>query len=383
MQNGQFIWKHQKQLRTGYTTGSCAAGAAKAAAYMLLGDERIEQIELKTPKGITLYLDIHDIMRQNGRVSCAVKKDAGDDPDITDGIFVYACVEKTSGTEVAVRGGTGVGTVTRKGLEQEVGQPAINRVPHMMIREAVEAVRDRFGCKEGLTVTISIPEGVRIAEKTFNPRLGITGGISVLGTTGIVEPMSEKALIDTIGIEMKVMKESGHDFCYVVPGNYGADFLTQHLGYEDVLAVKCSNFIGETLDIAVRLEMKGLLLIGHAGKLIKLAAGIMNTHSRQADGRMEILAAHAAMAGAGPETVAAVMGCITTEEAFELLAAAAYLKPVMATVMKKAEMHLRHRSGNALQVEAVIFTQAQGIVGTTSGAGYLLEKINSEKGTQK
>lgn len=376
---GGTVWKNQKQLRSGYTTGSCAAAAAKAAAYMLLSDQVVTQVSLLTPKGITLYLDIEQIEKGPERICCAVQKDSGDDPDITDGIYVFAEVRKTEGSSLVLDGGEGVGRVTKKGLQQEIGEAAINRVPRKMILEAVEEQREQFGYSGGLEILISIPEGRKLASRTFNPRLGIEGGISVLGTSGIVEPMSEKALTDTIHLEMKVLKENGHDWCYVVPGNYGSDFLTETLKYDGSLAVKCSNYIGETIDDAVSLGMKGILLIGHVGKLIKLAAGVMNTHSRQADCRMEVLASHAAMAGSSAADVKKIMGCITTTEALDFLKERKLLSPVMETVIQRIEYHLKQRAGDTLKIGAVVFSKEDGILGKTKETPELLEQIRREK----
>ncbi len=375
--NSKYVWKNQKKLRTGYTTGSCAAGAAKAAVQMLLGDEAVRQVRLHTPKGIELYLEVEKPARGLDWVSCAVRKDSGDDPDVTDGVCVYAKAEKTKEPGVRLRGGEGVGIVTRKGLGLAVGEAAINPVPRKMIREAVESVCSSYGYQGGIAVVISIPEGAELAGRTFNPRLGIEGGISVLGTTGIVEPMSEQALIDTIYAQMSVLKNAGHDVCYVVPGNYGSDFLHDTLGYQGDAAVKCSNYIGEVIDIAVRLQMKGILLIGHVGKLVKVAAGIMNTHSNQADGRFEVLVAHAAMAGAGRKLVCDIMGCVTTSEALELLKEEGLLEPVMCTVMEKAEEHLNMRAGAGLEIGAVMFSPEFGILGMTRKAEALLEEVKN------
>lgn len=375
--NSKYVWKNQKRLRTGYTTGSCAAGAAKAAVQMLLGDESVRQVRLHTPKGIELYLEVEKPARGLDWVSCAVRKDSGDDPDVTDGVCVYAKAEKTKEPGVRLRGGEGVGIVTRKGLGLAVGEAAINPVPRKMIREAVESVCSSYGYQGGIAVMISIPEGAELAGRTFNPRLGIEGGISVLGTTGIVEPMSEQALIDTIYAQMSVLKNAGHDVCYVVPGNYGSDFLHDTLGYQGDAAVKCSNYIGEVIDIAVRLQMKGILLIGHVGKLVKVAAGIMNTHSNQADGRFEVLAAHAAMAGAGRKLVCDIMGCVTTSEALELLKEEGLLEPVMCTVMEKAEGHLNMRAGAGLEIGAVMFSPEFGILGMTRKTEALLEEVKN------
>lgn len=383
MANTSVVWKNQTKLRTGYTTGSCAAAAAKAAAHMLVSGEVIGEVSLVTPADIRLYLEVEDIVKENNYVSCAIRKDSGDDPDVTNGILVYAGVsfaqDDVVKSKVILEAGEGIGRVTQKGLEQSIGDPAINLVPRRMIREAVEEELQKAGIDRGVRVMIWVPDGAEIAKKTFNPKLGIEGGISILGTTGIVEPMSEKALTDTIFVEMKVRKENGMDYCYVVPGNYGSDFLHDTLGYQEDAAVKCSNYVGEVIDDAVRLQMKGILMVGHIGKFVKLAAGIMNTHSRQADGRMEILAAHAAMAGGSRELISQLMECITTTAALELLEKEGILKEVMSTVMVKIEEHLKHRAGDGLEIGAVMFSKEMGILGKTSDADRLAQKIQSRK----
>ena len=383
MANTSIVWKNQTKLRTGYTTGSCAAAAAKAATHMLVSGEVVGEVSLVTPAGISLYLEVEDIVKGNNYVSCAIRKDSGDGPDVTNGILVYARVtfaqDDVVKSKVILEAGEGIGRVTQKGLEQSIGDPAINLVPRRMIREAVEEELQKAGIDRGVRVMIWVPDGAEIARKTFNLKLGIEGGISILGTTGIVEPMSEKALTDTIFVEMKVRRENGMDYCYVVPGNYGSDFLHDTLGYQEDAAVKCSNYVGEVIDDAVRLQMKGILLVGHIGKFIKLAAGIMNTHSRQADGRMEILAAHAAMAGGSRELISQLMECITTTAALELLEKEGILKEVMSTVMIKIEEHLKHRAGDGLEIGAVMFSKEMGILGKTSDADRLAQKIQSRK----
>lgn len=375
MKLNQYVWKNQKKLRMGYTTGSCAAAAAKAAAIMLLSGETVDHLELLTPKGIKLYLDVERMEWGTDYVTCAIKKDAGDDPDVTDGIAVYARVEKTAGDGIRLDGGEGIGRVTRKGLEQEVGQAAINKVPREMILREVREQKEHFGYPGGLAIIISIPEGTALAVKTFNPRLGIVGGISVLGTSGIVEPMSEQALVETIYIEMKMLKEKGSDWCYVVPGNYGQDFLTECLGYDGGKAVRCSNYIGEMIDKGIQLNMQGILLVGHIGKLVKIAAGVMNTHSKQADCRLEVMAVHAAMAGAKTEIVQALMNCITTTEAVDLLQREGILAEVMKRIMEKIAFHLKQRAGNDLVIGAVMFSKEHGILGKTENADDILRKI--------
>lgn len=367
-------------LRLGYTTGSCAAGAAKAAAWMLLSGEEVRQIRLMTPKGIELYLDLEQISRTTMYTECAVRKYSGDDPDVTDGLPVFARVEKIggsgpAGSRVMIEGGPGVGRVTRPGLEQEVGQPAINKIPRRMIRDGVLEMCEKYGYEGRIKVTVSVPGGEETAKKTFNSRLGIEGGLSILGTTGIVEPMSEKALTDTIYLEMKMIRESGHLRCFVTPGNYGSDFLHEELAADSRLCVKCSNYVGEAIDFGKLLGMKGLLLVGHMGKFIKLAAGVMNTHSRQADCRMEVFAAHAAAAGADRKTVQKILDCINTSEAASILRREGLLEEVLHRVMKRMEFYLRQRSEGKLEVEAVMFSAEDQIRAETSGAGRLLQKM--------
>lgn len=194
-----------------------------------------------------------------------------------------------------------------------------------------------------------------------------------------MEPMSEKALTDTIYLEMKFLKENGHDWCYIVPGNYGSDFLTETLGYNGALAVKCSNYIGETIDAAVSLGMKGILFIGHAGKLIKLAAGVMNTHSRQADCRMEVLSSHAAMKGASGAEVERIMNCTTTTEAIEFLKELGILDIAMESIVSRIDFYLKQRAGSELKIGAIMFSKEEGILCETSDTEKLLEQIGKEK----
>lgn len=376
-------------LRLGYTTGSCAAAAAKAAVGMLLSGEEIRQVRLLTPAGILLYLDVEEIRREQEMVRCGVRKYSGDDPDVTDGMLVVVSAEKTDAPANAegditfregrtvLAGGEGIGRVTKPGLEQRPGAPAINRVPRSMIFAAVREMCSRHGYEGWIRVTVSIPGGEETAKKTMNPRLGILGGLSVLGTTGIVEPMSEKALTDTIFLEMKLFSGSGRKYCCAVPGNYGAGYLRE-LGLDPEQAVRFSNYAGDLIDDACLLGMEGLLLVGHAGKLVKLAAGVMNTHSRQADCRMEILGVHAAMAGASRETVCRIMDSINTEEAVRILRQCGLLEEVMKTVLERIQFYLDQRAGGRLRIGAILFSSEEGILGRTETAGILEQRIREE-----
>ena len=236
---GYYSIKNNKKMRYGYTTGSCAAGAAKAAAFMLLLNKYKETESLMTPKGILLSLKILDITRGENWVSCAVEKDAGDDPDVTHGLKIFAKVEKISGKEIIIDGGVGVGRVTKKGLEQPVGSAAINKVPRAMIQRALEEICSQADYEGGLLVTISVPKGEQTAARTFNPRLGIEGGISILGTSGIVEPMSEAALIKSIEVEMRQKVENGAEYLLVTPGNYGVAYIKEHMNLPFSENMKC------------------------------------------------------------------------------------------------------------------------------------------------
>ena len=378
----QFVYKNHKKLRYGYTTGSCAAAASKAAAAMLLSGKEISYVELHTPKGIDLRLEVLDISREDNAVSCAIQKDGGDDPDVTNGILIYAKVSREPADEaqIIIDGGIGVGRVTKPGLEQPVGAAAINKVPRQMIRENLEAVCEQYHYHGKLSVVISIPSGVELAAKTFNPRLGIVGGISVLGTSGIVEPMSEQALIDTIRVEMRQKLANGMEYLLVVPGNYGIDFLDQYghgLQLED--AVKCSNFVGEALDAAVEFGAKGVLLVGHIGKFVKLAGGIMNTHSHNADARMELLTVHAALLGAPVELLQKMMECVTTDDALKYLKEADFMEPVMERIMEKMEFYVNQRAQHQLELGVITFSNVFGILGQTKNVPDLVKKIGRDK----
>ena len=385
MKNGledYYVIKNNKKLRYGYTTGSCAAAAAKAAARMLLTGETVENIDLMTPKGILLHLEILDIHKGKEEVSCAVRKDGGDDPDATHGRLVYAAVRKKKESGVTIDGGRGVGRVTKRGLEQPVGAAAINRTPRAMITEAVEDIADAFGYTEGFTVVISIPGGEEVAKKTFNPRLGILGGISVLGTSGIVVPMSEDALIASIHAEMRLRKENGGDYLLITPGNYGAAFVSSYPDVDVENSVKCSNYVGETLDYAVNLGIRGILFVADIGKFIKVSGGIMNTHSRCADSRAELMTAAAIRAGADLETAKQLLETITTVEAIGILKEKGLLEKTMAEILPRIHYYLQHRIGEAFPTEAILFSNEHGFLGETAGAQEMLKHFRKDKEKQ-
>ena len=369
----EFIVKGGKKLRLGCTTGSCAAAAAKAAACLLLTGRPMEQATLVTPKGVRIALPVQTLQTAAGSVTCAVEKDQSDDPDVTRGALITATVSRTGGSGVTIDGGEGVGRVTKPGLDQPVGAAAINSVPRQMILEGVEEIRALADSRCGLRVEISVPGGEALAKKTFNPRLGILGGISILGTTGIVEPMSQRALIETIRVELRQRREGGAEYVLLTPGNYGSDFIRDGLGLDPALAVQTSNFIGDALDLCGELGFRGALLVGHVGKLVKLAGGMLNTHSRYGDCRMELLAAHAAAAGLPPGRVAELLDCAACDDALRILKEEGVCEETLARVTGRAAFHLGQRAGEGLEVGAVLFSKAYGLLSQTPQAGELLK----------
>ena len=381
MKNGledYYVIRGNKKMRFGYTTGSCAAAACKGATEILLSGQKRETVSLMTPKGILLILQLKDIHTEPDKVTCAIQKDAGDDPDTTNGILVYATVQKIKTPGILLDGGIGVGRVTKAGLSQKIGEAAINPVPKAMIlREATETA-EKYDYEGGLKIIISVPEGVEIGKKTFNPRLGIIGGISILGTSGIVEPMSEAALIQSIHVEMKQHFSQGEEYILATPGNYGADYLREHMDLPYERNIKCSNYVGETIDMAIDMGVKGILFISHIGKFIKVAAGIMNTHSHCADARMEVLASNAIRAGAPLECAKEILNASTTDEALDILNRYQITQQTMKEILDRIQFYLNHRSYEQILLGAVIFSNTCGYLGQTADAAELIEKINEQ-----
>ena len=379
MKNGledYYVIRGNKKMRFGYTTGSCAAAACKGATEILLGGKLQETVTLMTPKGILLTLELKDIQIETDKVTCAIRKDAGDDPDTTNGILVYATVEKTKEQGITLDGGIGVGRVTKAGLSQKIGEAAINPVPKSMILRAATEIAEKYDYEGGLKIIISVPEGVEIGKKTFNPRLGIVGGISILGTSGIVEPMSEAALVQSIRVEMKQHFSQGEEYLLVTPGNYGADYLREHMDLPYEKNIKCSNYVGEMIDMAIDMGVKGILFIAHIGKFVKVAAGIMNTHSHSADARMEVLASNAIRAGAPLECAKEILNASTTDEALDILNRYQMTQGTMKEVLDRIQFYLNHRSYEQILLGAVVFSNTCGYLGQTADAAKLIEKIN-------
>ena len=377
---GKYVIKNNKKMAFGYTTGTCAAAAAKAAALMLFSKQPVESVDIMTPKGILLHLKVLESSWEEDAAVCAIQKDGGDDPDVTHGTYIYARVshgKPDNFTKVKIDGGVGVGRVTKPGLEQSVGEAAINKVPRQMITKEVLEVCDECGFTGEVSVEIFVPEGEELAQKTFNPRLGIVGGISILGTSGIVEPMSETALISSIRLEMKMHRNNGAEYLVVSPGNYGAAYLEANFPINLNKAVKCSNYVGETIDMAVEMGYKGIMFVGHIGKFIKVAGGIMNTHSRSSDSRMEILASNAIKAGADMNAVKKVLEALTTDEGISILKQHGLMEATMEHVMDRIYFYMDHRAYGNLELGILVFSNEYGELGRIGDIDGLFKKTQA------
>ncbi len=371
-----YIRSGQKKLRCGYTTGTCAVLAAKAAFSAILESCAPKTVSVVTPKGLEVEVEVYrsEILEPYKRAKCSVLKDAGDDIDVTDGAEIAAEVSLTKTGEIIIDGGEGVGRVTKSGLDQPVGNAAINSGPRSQIKAVLEELCEDSGYTGGVKVIISIPEGRKLAAQTFNPLIGIEGGISVIGTSGIVEPMSESALIDTIEISIRQARETS-DRLIITPGNYGENFI-EKFGYRElgVPTVVCSNFIGETLDMLALHNFRQVLLIGHIGKFCKLAAGIMNTHSKYADGRAEVFCAHAAVCGTTKEVARELMEAATSDAAIELLKKEAVYSEVISSMAEAMQFHINKRIKGKYEAGVIVFSNVYGELARTKPA----EKILTE-----
>ena len=368
------IWHKGKAYRKGYTTGSCATAAAKVAALMILRQQIIHQISIVTPSGVTLHLNVEEPLIHGNQATAAIRKDGGDDVDVTHGMLIYAQVKLRDDAHITITGGTGIGKVTQKGIGLPIGHSAINKTPLQTIEAAV---REVLGPERGADVVIFAPEGEERALRTYNSRLGILGGISILGTTGIVTPMSEESWKRTLAIELEQKRENGLDKVIFVPGNHGERFVREQLQVDTNLVVTMSNFVGYMLQEAERLAFRHVVMVGHLGKLIKVAAGIFHTHSHIADGRMETLVTHLALAGAPNELLQQVYHCLTTEAAMELIAQAGYesvYDAIATRIVDRVQQMLRY-SPQPFTCDVILFSLDNQPLGSNRPLAAIAEEL--------
>ena len=352
------VIKNGKELKTGYTTGSCAAAATKAALIYFFTKEKVDEVTLDTPKGVKLTIKVLSVVEYNDYIESVIIKESGDVPDVTNGIKISAMVY-AGHKNLIIDGGIGVGRVTKNGLKIPVGSAAINPVPRAMIEKEVEQFINNYGYEENFKVIINAYNGEEIAKKTFNSRLGIIGGISIIGTTGIVEPMSEKALIDTIHSEINIALSEGRENILLTPGNYGRDAAYEKFGIDIDKGIKISNYIGDTLDYLLYKKPKRILIIGHAGKLSKIAGGIMNTHSSYADCRHEIFSSYAALVGAEKHIIEEIFESVSTDEIDSILLKYNLHEKVWDMVMERVYANINRRLQASIPCEIIIFTNKE------------------------
>ncbi|MCX8152942.1 MAG: cobalt-precorrin-5B (C(1))-methyltransferase CbiD [Candidatus Bathyarchaeota archaeon] len=347
-------------LRYGLSTGACAAAAAKAAVMALMGAS-VDKVVIPTPIGIRFEIPVKESKKLGDAAVAVVVKDAGDDIDVTDKLEIYATVRLTEDGKVTVKGAAGVGVVTKPGLPVPVGESAINPVPRSMI---IAAVKEALPSDKGAEVVISVPAGEEVAKKTLNSRLGIAGGISILGTTGVVKPLSLEACKRSLVPQIDIALAKGYDHVFLVPGNIGERITKKLFNVADEAIIQTGDFMGYMLDKASEKGIKEITILGHPGKLVKLAAGIFNTHHRVADARSEVIAAYAASVGADSQLVNKILASNTTEEAVVLLREANLLKQTFDKIAGKVAFRVLERVKNKMKVNVILVSMEGAILGT-------------------
>ena len=342
-------------IRTGVTTGTCAAAASKASAIYLISGTTPESVTVRNLEGIEFSLRTF----REGDYFCVIKDSGDDRSDITDGAKISARVEIIDGeNDIVFMAGKGVGIVTLPGLKIPPGEPAINPVPREMIKRAVREVIPR----KSLRVTISVPNGEELARKTFNPRLGITGGISILGTTGIVKPMNEQALLDSLTLELRMIYSLGHREIFIAFAGTGEKFTRKIFSATGRNVIQCGNYPGHVLDESARFGFTHATICGHPGKLLKVSAGNFVTHSKIADGRLESLCAHLALMGAGQNLIHRIYHSNTTNEAINIITAEGFAG-VWNNIARVISRKCEERINGAMKISAVFIDSDGRILG--------------------
>jgi cobalt-precorrin-5B (C1)-methyltransferase len=354
--------KSDKPLRRGWTTGACATAAAKAAFEALLTGSFPDPVEITLPKGQRPTFALAKTERSDAEATAGIVKDAGDDPDVTHLALVQATVRRLpAGSGVKFRAGIGVGMVTRAGLPIPPGEPAINPVPRQMMRDAITEVAARCGATPDAEITISIPNGAELAKQTWNPRLGIEGGLSILGTTGIVNPFSCSAWIASIHRGIDVIRAAGLDHAAACTGSTSEAAVARRYALPDFAYIDMGDFAGGVLKYLRHHPIPRLTLAGGFGKISKLAEGSLDLHSGRSQVSLDALASGAAALGADEATVAAIRAANTAMEALEIARVRGL--PLGDWVAAKARDVAAAEADAKVDIELLIFDRAGETVG--------------------
>ncbi len=349
-------------MRTGFTTGACAAAAAKAATRTLVRGVVLSEIETTLPNRMRVTFPLKRAELVPPRATCSVVKDAGDDPDCTHGAEMTATVELSACAGVELRGGEGVATVTKPGLGLVVGTPSITAIPRRNITEMVEEELAAGGA-HGAIVTLTVPGGEEMAKETLNARLGLIGGISILGTTGIVRPYSTAAFKASIIQGIDVARERGHRTLVVTTGGKSEAYAMKlHPGIPEEAFIQMGDFVGATLKHCARRAIERVLIVGMIGKLSKMANGKMQTHAAGSEVSMELLATLAGEIGARPEVLEEIRGANTARHVLELCAREG-LTGIASLICRRVVEHGQRHAGGPLRVEAELVDFSGALLG--------------------
>ncbi len=352
-------------LKYGLTTGATAAAAAKAAATAIV-KEPVDRVVIPTPIGLRFELPIKSTKKLSADSAEAVAiKDAGQDIDVTDKMEITATVKLTDDGKITIKSGEGIGKVTKAGLQVPIGEGAINPVPKAMITEAVKEV---LPAGKGAEILISAPEGANIAKKTMNDKLGVKGGISILGTIGVVKPLSLEACRRSLVPQIDVALAKGYNRIFCVPGNIGERIAKEKFGVPEDAIVQTGDFVGYMLDKAVEKGIKEIIVLGHSGKLVKLAANIFNTHHKVGDARNEVIAAYAGAVGVNQQTINELLASNTTDEATEILRQAGLLEATYNRIAERVHQRVSDRVENKIKIDIVIVAMDGKVLGMDQNA---------------
>ncbi|MBQ7264624.1 MAG: cobalamin biosynthesis protein CbiD [Firmicutes bacterium] len=360
-----------RTLRKVTGTDSCAAAATKAATLMLLSGGKIKKISYMDPNGQEVFIVVEDVCAEEGSVSCAVRLDSGSDPDIAKDILIYSKVKKAE-KGILVEGGEGIGKADEQVYGLEEGKKAIDEKAMEAIKSSALYICEEIDYKEGIEVEIYAPLGKSVAK-----RKGISGGIAILGGSAVVSPMNASQTKRSIQLAIKSMAMK-YEYLAASPGNNGEIFAKEEFNIPEDRIIRSSDYIGDTIAFCLHSKVKGLVLIGHIGKMVKLGAGILNTHNKSGDGRLEVLVTAAIKAGASSALLSDIVNCITIDEALDLLEEAGILEPAMQALIEKIERHITRNSSD-MEIGAVVFSNHYGILALTSKAVELINNVNLQQ----